>query len=134
MYPMNNPTAAYAKVGIETGVAAADPHQLIVMLFDGALLAVNKAVIALEADDLAAKGKAISHAIAIIGEGLKASLDMNAGGELAQRLAALYDYMIDRLVYANAQKNPAALTEVGGLLRELKDAWEGIAEAARQMP
>lgn len=134
MYPMSNPANAYAKVGIETDIAAADPHRLIVMLFDGALLAINKAVIALEGNDIAGKGQAISHAISIIGEGLKASLDMNAGGELAQRLAALYDYMIDRLVYANIEKSVAPLVEVSGLLRELKEAWEGIAEAVRQMP
>jgi flagellar protein FliS len=51
---------------------------------------------------------------------------MAAGGELAERLAALYDYMCERLLLANMKNNSSALEEVRSLLHELKGAWEGI--------
>jgi flagellar protein FliS len=113
---------------METGVAAADPHQLIVMLFDGALLAIAKAGSAMQQKQIAEKGQAISQAIDIIANGLQASLNFSAGDELANRLAALYDYMCKRLVHANLNNDAAALSEVGRLLGEIKSAWEEIAD------
>jgi flagellar protein FliS len=80
----------------------------------------------MENRDIAAKGLAVSKAIEIIINGLKASLDVEAGGELASRLAALYDYMAERLLYANLNNNRAALDEVAGLLQGLREAWQGI--------
>jgi len=121
-----NRAAAYAKVGVETGVNTADPHKLILMLFDGALLQVRTAGIAIGNKDIPAKGTAISKAIEIIINGLKVSLDLSAGGELAQRLAALYDYMSDRLLYANLHNSQPALDEVAGLLATLREAWAEI--------
>lgn len=120
--------AAYAKVGVETHVSEASPHQLVVMLFDGALLAINSAAISLTQGDIASKGKSVSKAIEIITFGLKASLDSEAGGELAQRLGALYDYMCNRLFFANANNDQAALSEVSKLLAELKDAWVNMGQ------
>ena len=122
----NKRASAYAEVGVETGVSTADPHTLIVMLFDGAILSITKATVAMENRDIAAKGLAVSKAIEIIINGLKASLDVEAGGELASRLAALYDYMAERLLYANLNNNRAALDEVAGLLQGLREAWQGI--------
>ena len=127
---MHNPKEAYSKVGIETGVDTADPHKLILMLFEGAMLAVSSASLHMKrnagAEDVARKGEAISKAINIITNGLKASLDQEAGGELAGRLGALYDYMATRLLYANLHDQPAILDEVSHLLAELKGAWEQI--------
>jgi flagellar protein FliS len=125
--PPHNRAAAYARVGVETGVSTASPHQLIVMLFDGALMAISSAAIAIEQKDIPGKGSSISKAIEIINNGLKVSLDMEAGGELAERLAALYDYMTERLLYANLHSNRAALDEVATLLDGLREAWMGIA-------
>ncbi|MCX8087004.1 MAG: flagellar export chaperone FliS [Rhodocyclaceae bacterium] len=121
------PSDSYKQVGVETGVMAASPHKLILMLFEGALLSLSVAGEALAQKDVAAKGKAISKAIEILTNGLKASLDFEQGGELAERLAALYDYMTDRLLYANLHNDAAALAEVQGLLKEIKGAWEEIA-------
>ncbi len=118
--------AAYSSVGVETGVSTADPHKLILMLFEGALLQIGTAAIALENKDVPAKGMAISKAIEIILNGLKVSLDYEAGGELAERLGALYDYMTQRLVYANLHNSQPALDEVTRLLNDLKGAWEEI--------
>lgn len=118
--------AAYSSVGVETGVSTADPHKLILMLFEGALLQIGTAVIALEKKDVPTKGMAISKAIEIILNGLKVSLDYEAGGELAQRLGALYDYMTQRLLYANLHNSRPAMDEVTQLLTDLKSAWEAI--------
>ena len=123
---MHNPKAAYHKVGIETGVDAADPHKLVLMLFEGAMLAVSGASLHMQRNEIAKKGEAVSKAINIITNGLKASLDTQAGGELAERLAALYDYMCARLLHANLHNQPAVLDEVSHLLAELKGAWEKI--------
>ena len=119
-------TKAYAAVEIESGVHAADPHKLIAMLYQGALLAIANARNAMLRKDVPTKGAAISKAILIIGEGLQASLDKNVGGELAQNLDALYGYMCTRLLQANANNDVAALDEVARLLGELKGAWDSI--------
>lgn len=121
---------AYAKVELDTIVAAADSHKLILLLFQGALLAISQAKGHMLRKDAAAKGKSISHAIRIISEGLLCSLDKDAGGELAQNLAALYEYMGKRLLEANLKNDMAALDEVSKLLTELKEGWEAIRVAA----
>ena len=129
---MNATTAisAYNKVGIESNVTAADPHKLISMLFQGALLAIANAKNGIMRKDTPAKGAAISKAIAIIGEGLNASLDKKVGGDLAQNLSSLYDYMVMRLVAANLKNDTAALDEVARLLNDLKGAWDSIGQMA----
>lgn len=129
---MNNTAInSYAKVEMDTNVASADPHKLILLLYQGALLAISSARNQMLRKDVAGKGKSISHAIMIIDEGLKSSLDMNAGGELAQNLSDLYEYMNQRLLYANLKNDVAALNEVSGLLFELKGAWEQIHPATK---
>ena len=100
---------AYKDVGLETSVMNADPHQLVSLLFQGALLAISEAKYEMLNRRMEAKGKAISKAMAIIGEGLHPSLDMKAGGDIAQNLSALYSYMIKRLTEANLNNDPAAL-------------------------
>jgi flagellar protein FliS len=117
---------AYSNVGLESSLSAADPHKLIAMLFQGALLAIANAKNSMLRKDIPAKGKAISHALRIIDEGLKASLDKNVGGDLAQDLDALYGYMCLRLVFANLHNDPDVLDEVSRLLGEIKGAWDSI--------
>lgn len=124
---MNNPSAAYRKAGVETQVDTASPHQIVVMLFDGALSAISTASMHMQAKAIEEKGAAISKAIDIIEGGLRACLDYQAGGELAERLGALYEYMCARLLQANLRNDQKALDEVSGLLGELKGAWQEIA-------
>ena len=121
---------AYTNVGLETSVMSADPHKLVAMLFEGALLAIAKARYAMLDKQTAVKGESISKAIAIIGEGLNASLDKRVGGALAQNLSAIYSYMVTRLVEANLKNDTVVLDEVTRLLTELKGAWESIRPAA----
>ncbi|CNK69571.1 flagellar protein FliS [Yersinia intermedia] len=117
---------AYATVGLESGVMSASPHQLIVMLFDGAQSALVRARILMNQGDIPAKGAALSKAINIISNGLSAGLDMEKGGELAQNLSALYDYMSRRLLHANLHNDEQAITEVLALLENIADAWRQI--------
>ena len=80
----------------------------------------------MEHGDIPQKGTKISKAIDLISSGLRASLDLESGGQLAEHLAALYDYMVQRLFWANAKNEVAALDEVTTLLIELRDAWAQI--------
>jgi flagellar protein FliS len=123
----NRGANAYAKVGIETGVIAASPHKLIVMLFEGAIVAISNATQHMKNGEIAAKGHSISKAIAIIDSGLRASLDKKTGGEIAISLDSLYEYMSNRLIQANLNNQVEQLTEVQNLLRDLKTSWEAIA-------
>jgi flagellar protein FliS len=121
---------AYTHVGIETNVGAADSHKLISMLYQGALLAIANAKNGMLRNDIPVKGKATSHAIRIINEGLKASLDKNVGGKLAQDLDALYDYMCLRLAEASLKNDIGMLDEVTALINEIKVAWDSIRPAS----
>lgn len=124
---MSNPAAAYRKAGIETSIETTSPHQLVLMLFDGALLQISIAGLHIKQKEIAEKGKAIGNAISIIDSGLRACLNHEAGGDLSEKLAALYEYMCTRLLHANLRNDQAALDEVTQLLKELKSAWEEIA-------
>jgi flagellar protein FliS len=121
---------AYAKVGMETGVVAASPHKLIVMLFDGALVALATALQHMKDGNIPGKGQSISKAIMIIDSGLRASLDHSAGGEIAQNLDSLYEYMSTQLIKANLENDGGIIEEVQRLLHDLKGAWEAINPAA----
>ena len=120
---------AYSQVGLETGVAAASPHRLILMLYDGALRAIADAVAHLGAGRIPDKGLAISKAIGVIEEGLKPSLDPTKGGAIAEHLMQLYDYMSRRLLLASLRNDVAGFDEVAALLRELRGAWTAIDQA-----
>ena len=129
-----NAAHAYANVGLETGVVAASPHQLIIMLYEGAELAVRMAIKHMDEGDITKKSAAISKASSIILEGLRNALDPKQGGDIAQRLDALYDYMNQRLMLAHLNNQTAPLEEVLGLLRELHGAWQQIGTASQASP
>ncbi len=121
-----SPAAAYRTLSVETALTDADPHRMIAMLYDGALQAVARARVALAKRDISARGAAITQAIRIVDEGLKASLDPR-GGEIAANLRNLYVYMTKRLLEANLHADDEALQEVVRLLDTLRDGWKGIA-------
>jgi len=127
-----NAISAYQKVSIDAALEVADPHQLILLLFSGAQAAVGQVRVAMQQNQVAAKGEAISKAIDIISNGLKASLDLENGGDIATRLEALYDYMVLRLLNANIKNDLKALEEVSALLEEIHSAWRGISPAQQQ--
>jgi flagellar protein FliS len=114
---------AYARVGVETAVEGADPRRLVLMLYDGALAALREARGHMGRRDTAAKVRAVSKALRIVDEGLAASLDESAGGDIARQLKDLYDYIGRRLALANARNDPALIDEAERLLGELREAW-----------
>jgi len=134
MFPNSQSGAsAYASVGVTTGLMGASQHRIVAMLYEGARRAIAQARMHLHAGNVAARGEAISKAMRIVEGGLAASLDMEAGGELAQRLSALYKYITRRLLEANVQKSEAMLIEVDGLLATLEKAWLSVAAEAARM-
>jgi flagellar protein FliS len=117
----------YSRVGVETGVADASPHKLVAMLFDGCFESLARAEAAMAAGQVELKGREIGRAARIVEEGLKAALDLQAGGELAADLGDLYAYIGVRLTQANLRNDAAALGECRRLLQPLADAWSSIA-------
>lgn len=122
---------AYARVGVESGVMAASPHQLIVMLFDGAQAAIRAARLHMEQGNVGGKGQSISKALDIVNNGLAAALDGEKGGEVAAQLASLYDYIARLLLRANLQNDTAALDEAERLLEDIGSAWREIGRAGQ---
>ncbi|MFS8977065.1 flagellar export chaperone FliS [Cupriavidus necator] len=123
--------SAYAQVGVQTGAMSASPHKLITMLYDGARAAIARARFHLEGGNVAERGNAISKAIDIIDNGLRAVLDHEAGGEISANLESLYEYMVRRLMLANLRSDAALLAEVDALLESLASAWAQIDDATQ---
>ena len=126
---MSNPDSAmqqYRNVQRHGAVPEASPHQLIAMLFNGALDNLAAARGAIERGDVQTKGEKLGRAIAII-DNLRAALDMDVGGGIAENLRNLYDYMETRLLRANVDSDLAAVDEVVELIRQIKSGWDGIA-------
>lgn len=118
--------SAYRAIGIETGVAAADPLGLVVMLYDGAVQAIVRAETALASGDIEARGRFTSKAIDIVNQGLMASLDRRVGGPLVDGLTGLYEYMGRRLFAANLKGDPAIYREIRTLLVDLRGSWAAL--------
>ncbi|MBS8240753.1 flagella export chaperone FliS [Marinobacter lipolyticus] len=117
----------YQRINTQTSITDADPHKLIQLLYNGALERINMAKARMQAKDYEGKGRLISKAIEIVG-GLREFLDLEKGGDLAQRLASLYEYMERTLLEASMRNDITKLDEVANLLRSIKDGWDGIRE------
>ena len=126
MSPTSRAINAYVQTEIETAVPQADGHRLVSMLFDGALTAVADAKLKLSRGDIPGRGQAISKAISIVDQGLRASLDHEKGGDIAAKLDDLYEYICNRLLVANLKADEDSLDEVANLLRQLHSGWKGI--------
>ncbi len=126
-----NAAKNYSSVGVTTGVMSASPHGLVLMLFEGAMLAVSASRMHMQIGRTAEKAQAISKAVAIIQDGLMASLDRESGGEIAGHLFSLYEYMVVRLTEANIGNRAEPLEEVGRLLAELNGAWQAIGKSGQ---
>jgi flagellar protein FliS len=123
MFSMQTAANAYAKVAVESKVTAANPHQLITLLYEGAIEALSQARGHIQSKQIEQKSRLINKAITIINEGLLASLNVDVGGELARNLAGLYDYMTFCLIAANRSNNLKSVDDIIKLLSELREAW-----------
>ena len=107
----------------QSAAATAGPAQLVLMLYDGALVRLEVARDAIEEGRKAAAHEALVRVQAIVDE-LTVSLDMNRGGEVARNLAELYDYCTRQLIEANIHKDAGLILDVEAVLRDLRDAWD----------
>jgi flagellar secretion chaperone FliS len=118
----------YQQVSVNSSVMGASPHHLVQMLMEGALERIALAKASMARAEISTKGQYISRAIDIVG-GLQGSLNREAGGEIAENLSSLYDYMAGRLLVANIQNDESILDEVSGLMIELKMGWDAMPDA-----
>ena len=121
----NRAIQSYGDVKVGAGVATANNVQLIQMLFDGLLESMVAARGHIQHNSIQDKSKAIARASRIV-LGLQGALDFERGGDLANNLNELYSYVTRRLFHVNAHNDLEALDEVYGLMREIRDAWEGV--------
>lgn len=122
-----HPIDQYRYVSAMTAVSQASPHQLVVLLYDGALAALLQARHALATGDTGTRLETVAKAMRIIDEGLKTAVESRGDPALVDNLHALYDHMVQRLLQANLHQSDAALAEVSRLLGELRSAWVEIA-------
>ena len=117
----------YQQVQVNAGVETASPHRLIQMLMEGALQRMAEAKGAMERHDIAAKGTALGKASAIV-MGLRTSLNLEKGGDLAANLDDLYEFIIHNLTQANLTNDPKGIDDSARVLRTIKEGWDGIAD------
>lgn len=110
---------------IQGGIETASPHRLVQMLMEGALEKLIAAKGFMAKNEIAKKGEHISWTISII-DSLRSSLNVEVGGDFAQNLLDLYNYMERRLLEANINNDPAMLDEVAQLIIEIKSGWDAI--------
>lgn len=115
----------YKSTQTSTSLDDASPHRLVTMMLDGALEKIAVAVGAMERGEPALTGESISKAISIV-DNLRVALDHETGGTIAGNLSDLYDYILRRLLEANVMSDASLLTEVSGLLTEIKVAWDQV--------
>jgi len=122
----HNAAKHYAMINLESNALVADPHKLISMLFEGAVIALNQAEFDIENNKPADKCTSISKAIDIVLLGLDASLKYEKGNKLGENLHMLYQYMAHQLTLANLQNDTNKISEVRHLINELRGAWNTI--------
>ena len=132
-FPGKSKLAAYHTVSVHSGVAMADPHGLVLMLMDACAERLATACGCIERREIARKAKLLHSCVTLIAE-LRGSLNLAAGGPLAENLSNLYDYMMRRLLLANVNSEAASVREVQGLLNDVRSAWLAIGPQVRATP
>lgn len=123
--PYQQATDAYKAVDLQSRIEAASPHELINLLFQGARTHISSAIGSMQRKQIKEKGEHISKAISII-DGLKGSLNINQGGDVAANLMSLYNQIQNLLLKANYNNNEELLTRSNQLLSEVHEAWMSI--------
>lgn len=117
------PTDAH-KEYLASRVAAATPVELTRMLYEGAVQAVDEAIVAHRAGDILARGNAVTKAVQILGE-LRFSLRRDVAPQYCDTLSGLYGYLQNRLIQAHAERSESMLQEASRLIQTLLDGWIG---------
>lgn len=122
---------AYKKVNIESSILSADPHQVIVMMYDGALESMSKAKGAIERNELGLKSEMLTKAVNIL-SALQNALDKDTQPEISENFEVLYNFCISRLNDVNIDLDISGIEEVYGYIKPLRDAWKAIPEESKQ--
>ena len=130
-YSPQSKLAAYRSVSAHGAIADADPHALVLKLFDATIERMNAARACIERGETMRKASLLHSAVILIAE-LRGSLDLQKGADLAQNLSDLYEYMTRRLIAANLNNDVRAVTEVLSLMSEIRGAWAAIGPQVRQ--
>ncbi|WED21069.1 flagellar export chaperone FliS [Vibrio sp. JC009] len=122
---MRGSLQAYKKVSVDSQLSAASPHKVIQMLMAGAIERLVQGKAAMQQGNVAVKGERLGKALDIV-ISLRGCLSMSDGGEIAQNLDQLYDFMISQITMANIENNEQAIDDVIHIIREIKSAWDQI--------
>lgn len=122
---MRGSLQAYKKVSVDSQLSAASPHKVIQMLMAGAIERLIQGRVAMENNDIGAKGERLGKALDIV-ISLRSCLSIDDGGEIAGNLDALYDYMVRQITLANVNNDPELINECVHIFREIKSAWDQI--------
>lgn len=115
---MNHPAQTYRQFAVQGNT----PLGLVVMLYDGAIAAMQRAADAIEAHDIKKKCTQLNRAVAIIVQ-LEGTLNFEVGGEVAQTLKALYVYARAQALKANIENSPAVLRSLIEKFSTVREAW-----------
>lgn len=130
VYSQQSKLAAYRSVTAHGVVADGDPHSLVLSLFDAILGRLTTVRGCIDKGEVTRKASLLHSSVTLLAE-LRGSLDMHKGGSLAHNLSDLYEYMTRRLIHANLNDDAAAVSEVLGLLSEIRGAWAAIGPEVR---
>jgi flagellar protein FliS len=115
----------YGKIKDDTQTMFASPHQLVLMLFDGAIEAMSMTIGAIQHNNLELRSKQNTRSITII-NGMRECLDMESGSELADNLYSLYQYMAQELFRAGFKNDVDTIRNIQFMLKDIRDSWENI--------
>lgn len=130
-YAQNSRLSAYHTVSVHGGVDAADPHRMVQMLMDAIMERLAKVKGCIERGEVVPRTRMLHSCVVLVTE-LRGSLNLADGGELAQNLSDLYDYMIRRLLLANLSGDPAIVAEIASLMGEIRGGWTAIGPEVRK--
>lgn len=120
-------TPRHAFAAYESAIRTTPPLQAVVLLYDGILMRLHQAAAAAGRGDTGAQFTHVRQAAEIV-RGLASALDMKRGGPLAANLRRTYYANIQAMMGTVGHPNAAAaLGTIAEGLRELRNAWGGIA-------
>ncbi|SJL82335.1 flagellar export chaperone FliS [Vibrio palustris] len=122
---MRGSLQAYKKVSVDSQLSAASPHKVVQMLMAGAIERLIQGKAAMQQRNIAMKGERLGKALDII-ISLRGCLSMDDGGDIAQNLDQLYEFLITQITTSNQQNKPELLDDAIDIIREIKSAWDQI--------
>ena len=117
--------AQYGQIKNDAQTTYASPHQLMLMLFDGAIEAMSFTIGAIQNENFELRSKQNTRSITII-NGMRECLDMKTGGELADNLYSLYQYMTKELFRASFKNDVDTIQNIQHMLKDIRGSWEKI--------